>query len=54
MKLKNVMRREYRVRLVSCFLRSVIAVRKDKTSSGVIETRPLSVNPPRKLDIVDS
>ena len=36
MKLKNVLRWEYRVRLVSCLLPSVIRVRKDKRLNDVL------------------
>ena len=51
--LKNVLRWEYRVRLVSCFLPSVIAVRKDRTSSGDRELKSLSSNLLLNLEMVD-
>jgi len=54
MKLKNVLRWEYLVRLVSCLLLSVIWVRKDRISSGLRESRSLSPKLSLKFEMVDS
>ena len=44
MKLKNALRLEYLLRLVVCLFPSVILVRKERISSGVMDSSSLSLN----------